>query len=129
MGNIIQFNYCKEFAKYLEIIRENFFEKNKKTIKIFKINEKMLNVEEFKFKFFKEDKYIEQVPLFLLYIFDRIIEIKNNTKNDEKTLNLYNMLLNYNNISKEDEILVENIKNKINSYNWEVIQIIDDLKK
>ena len=126
LGSIIQFNYCKEFAKYLEIIRENFFEKNKKNLKIFKINEKMLNVGEFKFKNFKKEKYIEHVPIFLLYIFDRIIEIKNNSKNDEN--NLYNMLLNYNNISKEDEKLIEKLKSEINLYNWEIIQKIDDLK-
>jgi hypothetical protein len=106
--------------------RENFFEKNKKDITIFKINEKMLNVGEFKFKYFKEDKYIEHVPIFLLYIFDRIIEIKNNSKKDSS--NIFNMLLNYNNISKEEEILVKKIKNEINLYNWEVIQKIDDLK-
>ena len=126
LGSNIQFNYCKEFCKFLEISRENFFEKNKKTVAIFKINEKMLNVGEFKFKYFKEDKYIEHVPIFLLYIFDRIIEIKNNNKKDSS--NIFNMLLNYNNISKEDEILVKKIKNEINLYNWEVIQKIDDLK-
>ena len=52
LGSHIQFNYCKEFAKYMEIISANFFEKNKKDITIFKINEKMLNVGKYKFKYY-----------------------------------------------------------------------------
>ena len=126
LGSNVQFSYCREFAKYMEIIRENFFNKNKKSVTIFKINEKMLNVGEYKFKYFVEDKYIEYVPIFLLYIFDRIIEIKGNNTIDGN--NIYNLILNYNNLSKEEEIKAENIIKEINNYNWGEITKCDNIK-
>lgn len=68
LGSHIQFKYCREFAKYMETNRENFFEKNKKDITIFKISEKMLDVGNYKFVYFGEDNYIKYIPVFLLYI-------------------------------------------------------------
>ena len=79
-----QFAYCQEFEKFLEISRQNFFEKNKKDITIFKINEKMLDVGNYKFFYFNDKNYIEYVPIFLLYIFDKIIKIKTEKKYDAK---------------------------------------------
>ena len=118
--------YFQEFAEYLETLRENFFEKNKKDIQIFKISEKILNVGEFKFKYFNEDKYIKYVPVFLLYIFDRIIQIKNENKFDENKI--INSLLDYNNITKEEEIKIENLIKEINNYNFNEINKCNDLK-
>ena len=63
-----QFAYCQEFEKFLEISRQNFFEKNKKDITIFKINEKMLDVGNYKFYYFNDKNYIEYVPIFTIYI-------------------------------------------------------------
>ena len=126
LGSPIQFNYCKEFAKYLEISRANFYEKNKKDIIIFKINEKMLDIGEYKFKYFSENKYIKYVPIFLLYIFDRIIQIKNENKINET--HVYNSILNYKDISKEEKIKIKKIINEINNYNWEEINKCDNLK-
>lgn len=126
LGMPIQFNYCKEFAEYLKKLRENFFEKNKKDIIIFKICEKILNFGEYKFQYFKENKYIEYVPIFLLYIFDRIIQIKNENKYDENKI--FNSLINYNNITKEEEIIIQNIIKEINNYNFDEIKNYNDLK-
>ena len=119
------FTYIQEFGKYLEISRENFFKKNKKDIIIFKINEKILDVGNYKFCYFNDKKYIDNVPLFLLYIFDRIIQLKNKNKIDDKTMNI---LLSDKVIKKEEENIIERIKKEINKYNWESINKIEDIK-
>lgn len=121
----IQFTFVQEFGKYLEISRENFFKKNKKDITIFKINEKILDVGDYKYCYFNDKKYIDNVPLFLLYIFDRIIQIKNEKKIDNKTLNI---LLSDKTIKKEEENIIEELKKEINKYNWESINKIEDIK-
>ena len=125
LGSHIQFKYCREFAKYMETNRENFFEKNKKDITIFKINEKMLDVGNYKFVYFGEDNYIKYIPVFLLYIFDRIIQIKNKDKLSEK--NIYDNILNEN-AYKEDEEKINNIIGEINKSNWEEVNKCEDLK-
>ena len=80
LGEGLLFDFVQEFGKYLEISRENFFKNNKKDVTIFKINEKILDIGNYKFSYFNDKKYIDNVPLFLLYIFDRIIQIKNKKK-------------------------------------------------
>jgi len=120
----LQFTYCQEFAKYLEISRENFF-KNKKDINIFKINEKILHVGNYKFIYFNDNYYKEYVPIFLLYIFDRIIQIKKEKKIDEKTL--YNSLISKEN-NKADQLKIEELIKEINKYNWDSLNKYEDLK-
>ena len=123
LGSQLQFNYCREFEKYLEISRANFYD-NKKDLTILKINEKFLKVSEYKLKYFGDDNFIEYVPIFLLYIFDRIIQIINNNKIDEDSINnLYNY-----NINKEEEVKAQNIINEINKYNFEEINICENIK-
>ena len=53
LGGGVQYNYCQQFDEYLKILRENFFEKNKKDIEIFKISEKLLDIGNYKFTYFK----------------------------------------------------------------------------
>ena len=125
LGSHIQFNYCREFAKYLEIIKENFFEKNKKDVTIFKINENMLNIGNYKFNYFEENNNSKYVPIFILYIFDRIIQIKNEKNLNEN--NLFNLLLD-NNISKEEDIKIKNLIKEINDYKWEEVYKCEELK-
>ena len=124
LGSNIQFKYCREFAKYMEVNRENFFEKNKKDIMIFKINEKILDVRNYKFIYFGEDNYIKYIQVFLLYVFNRIIQIKNKDKISQKTM--YDILLNEN-VSKEDEEKINNIIEEINKFNWEEVNKCEDL--
>ena len=126
LGSNIQFIYCKEFAEYMKIIRANFYEKNKKDIIIFKINERMLDIGEFKFKYFAENKYIEYVPIFLIHIFERIIQIKNENKFDESKI--YNSILNNQDINEEEKKEIEKIINEINNYNWQIINKCDNLR-
>ena len=123
LGDGCQFNYTQEFEKYLEIIRENFFKKNKKDIKIFKICEKLLDVGNYKFLYFNEKNYIENVPIFLLYIFDRIIQIKLEQKIGDKTIN--NLIIPK---DEKEENNLDGIINEINKYNWEEINKIRDIK-
>ena len=125
LGGEVQFNYCQEFAEYLDITRNNFFEKNRKDITIFKINEKILDIGESKFLHFNDNKYKEYVPLFLLYIFDRIIQIKIDKKLDSKSL--INSLIEKE-INKDDEIYMNNLIKEINMHNWDSINKCQDLK-
>ena len=125
LGGGVQYNYCQQFAEYLKILRENFFEKNKKDIEIFKISEKLLDIGNYKFTYFNDNNYKDYVPIFLLYIFDAIIQIKNEKKLDDKTIN--NLLTNKD-INTEDKIIIDNLKKEINNNNWEQINQCKDLK-
>ena len=125
LGSNSQFNYCKEFSQYLEIIRENFIEKNKKDLTIFKVCEKMLNIGDYKFKYYKEKEYVEFVPLFLLYIFERIIQIKKENNYDESKI--YNSILNYN-VDKKEGKNIKKLIQEINNHNFEEINNCNDLE-
>lgn len=125
LGGDVQFHYCQEFEEYLDITRKNFFEKNRKDITIFKINEKILDIGEFKFLHFNDNKYKEYVPLFLLYIFDRIIQIKIEKKLDSKSL--INSLIDKE-LNKDEEINMNNLIKDINKHNWDSINNCQDLK-
>ena len=120
-----QFIYCQEFEKFLEICRQNFFEKNKKDITIFKINEKILDMGDYKFKYFNDKNYIEYVPIFLLYIFDRINQIKIEKNYDAQTINHF---LTNKEKNKEEELIIENLIKNINNYNFEEINKCTDIK-
>ena len=126
LGEGKQYTYVQEFEKYLEISRENFFEKSKKDITIFKINEKILDVGNYKFNYFSDEKYIDHVPLFLLYIFDRIIQLKNEKKIDNKNMNI---LLSSKDISNDELVNIVDIIKEINKYNWESINKIEEIQK
>ena len=121
-----QYTYVQEFEKYLEISRENFFDKNKKDITIFKINKKILAADNNKFNYFSDEKYIDHVPLFLLYIFDRIIQLKNEKKIDNKNMN---SLLSSKDISNDELVNIEDLIKEINKYNWESINKIEEIQK
>jgi hypothetical protein len=120
-----QYIFCQEFEKYLEVLRENFFHKNKKSVTIFKINEKLLDVGNYKFKYFNDNNYIKYVPIFLLYIFDGIIHIKKEKNIDTKIIG--DLLVNKENNDEEENKIKELIK-QINNYNWEVIYKCGDIK-
>ena len=120
-----QYIFCQEFEKYLELLRENFFQKNKKDVTIFKINEKLLDVGNYQFKYFNDNNYIKYVPIFLLYIFDGIIHIKKEKNIDTKIIG--DFLVNKENTDEEENKIKELIK-QINNYNWEVIYKCEDIK-
>jgi len=119
------FEYVQEFAEYFKNARENFFEKNKKDVAIFKINERILDVGNYKFCYFNDKNYIDNVPIFLLYIFDRIIQIKNEQKIDDKNMNNY---LTLQDIKQQEEKIIEDVIKEINKYNWDIIYATKDIK-
>jgi len=120
-----QYIFCQEFEKYLEILRENFFKKNKKDVKIFKIDENFLDVGNYKFIYFNDNNYIKYVPIFLLYIFDGIIHIKKEKNIDSKIIG--DLLVDKENNNEQGNKINELIK-KINNYNWEAIYKCEDIK-
>ena len=74
---------------------------------------------------FNDNKYKEYVPLFLLYIFDRIIQIKIEKKLDSKSL--INSLIDKE-LNKDEEINMDNLIKDINKHNWDSINNCQDLK-
>ena len=74
---------------------------------------------------FNEKKYREYVPLFLLYIFDRIIQIKIEKNLDSKSL--INSFI-VKEINKDVEINMNNLIKEINKHNWDSINKCQDLK-
>ncbi len=124
LGDGLQYSYVQEFEKFLEVSKENFF-KNKKDITIFKINEKIFDVCNYKFRYFNDKKIIDNVPIFLLFIFDRIVQLKNEQKINEGNMSI---LLLTKKIDNNDEEIIENLIKEINEYNWESINKIEDIK-
>ena len=92
---------------------------------IFKINEKVLDIGNYKFLYFNDKIFIEHIPIFLIYILDRIIQIKTEKNIDEKTLNNYLIDKEKN---KEEELKIEVLKKEINNYNWDEINKCQDIK-
>ena len=116
--NSNQFNYCVNFEKFIRRLKANFCLKEKRSIENFLKYQEDLNVGKYKFINFK---YNKSVPLFLLYIFDSIIDIKNKLNIDE--LSLYTHLNSSINIKENDydyELFNTIIKN-INEYNWDIL--------
>lgn len=120
----VQFEYCKEFYEYLKICRENFETGGKKNVAIFKTNENIFNVGNYKFLYFDDNNFINNVPIFLLYIFDRIIQIKKEKNIDQKIINDY---LIKKEINESQEIIIQNLKSEINNYKLDIINKVEDI--
>ena len=111
-----QFNYCVKFQEFIRRLKGNFFLKETRSIENFLKYQDDLDIDNYKFINFR---YNKSVPLFILYIFDSLIDIKHKTKIDE--LSLYNYL---NSSSKETEIdieLLNTIIKNVNDYNWDIL--------
>ena len=111
-----QFNYCVKFQEYIRRLKGNFCLKETRSIENFLKYQDDLNIGKYNFINFTYNKY---VPIFLLYIFDAIIDIKNKTKIDE--LSLYNYLNGFSNINETDEELMNTIIKNVNEYNWDIL--------
>ena len=111
-----QFNYCVKFQEFIRRLKGNFFLKETRSIENFLKYQDDLDIDNYKFINFR---YNKSVPLFILYTFDSLIDIKHKTKIDE--LSLYNYL---NSSSKETEIdieLLNTIIKNVNDYNWDIL--------
>ena len=111
-----QFNYCVKFQEFIRRLKGNFCLKETRSIENFLKYQDDLNVGKYIFINFQ---YNKSVPLFLLYIFDSIIDIKNKLKIDE--LSLYNYLNGSINANEADEELINLIIKNVNEYNWDIL--------
>ena len=114
--NRSQFNYCVKFQEYIRRLKGNFLLKEKRSIENFLKYQDDLNIGKYKFINFK---YNKSVPLFLIYIFDSLIDIKNKTNIDELTL--YNYLNSSLTKNETDSELMNTIIKNVNDYNWDIL--------
>ena len=114
--NSSQFNYCVNFQEFIRRLKANFYLKEKRSIENFLKYQEDLNIGKYKFISFK---YNKSVPLFLLYIFDSIIDIKNKINIDE--LSLYTYLNSSLELKENDTELFNTIIKNINEYNWDIL--------
>ena len=114
--NSSQFNYCVNFQEFIRRLKANFYLKEKRSIENFLKYQEDLNIGKYKFISFK---YNKSVPLFLLYIFDSIIDIKNKINIDE--LSLYTYLNSSLELKENDTELFNTIIKNINEHNWDIL--------
>ena len=110
-----QLLYCINFQEYIKRLKANFFLKEKRNIETFIKYQNDLNVGKYNFNHFS---YNKSVPLFLIYIFDSIIDIKN--KNNLDDYSLYKCL-NRSYIMQDGDELIDIIEKNINKYNWDIL--------
>ena len=116
-----QLLYCINFQEFIKRLKGNFFLKEKRTIENFLKYQNDLNVGKFNFNHFSYNKF---VPLFLIYIFDSIIDIKK--KNDIDDYSLYKCLNRSLNIQENGNELIDIISKNINKYNWDILYTCEE---
>ena len=116
-----QLLYCFNFQEFIKRLKANFYLKEKRAIENFLKYQNDLNVGKYKFINFM---YNKSVPLFLMYIFDSIIDIKNKNKIDDYSL--YKCLNGSLVISENGNELIRTIAKNINEYNWEILYSCED---
>ena len=115
-----QFNYCVKFQEFIRRLKGNFYLKETRSIENFLKNQEDLNIGKYKFLNFK---YNKSVPIFIQYIFDAIIDIKNKMNLEE--ISLYNYLISSINSKDDSELFTTIIKN-INEYNWDILYLCEE---
>ena len=115
-----QFEYCVNFYKYISRLREMFG--SKKTIETYIKNQNDLNVDNYKFDFFSYKKY---VPLFIQYIFNAILVLKNSNELDLTTI--YKTLNGTSDIIKNLNNYLNPIIESINAGNFNILNTIEDI--
>ena len=116
-----QLLYCINFQEFIRRLKGNFYLKEKRIIENFIKYQNDLNVGEYKFLNFE---YNKSVPLFLIYIFDSIIDIKNKFNLDE--VSLYKCLNCSITSEENNKELLEVMKENINKYNWDILYSCED---
>ena len=114
--NSNQFNFCVKFQEFIRRLKGNFCLKETRSIENFLKYQDDLNIGKYNFTNFK---YNKSVPLFLIYLFDALVDIKNKTNIDELTL--YNYLNNSLNKNETDSELMNTIIKNVNNYNWDIL--------
>ena len=116
-----QLLYCINFQEFVRRLKANFYLKEKRTIETFIKYQNDLDVNKYKLIHFV---YNKSVPLFLLYIFDSIIDIKN--KNDIDVYSLYKCLNGSLTIHENAKELINTLSKNINQYNWNILYSCED---
>ena len=116
-----QLLYCINFQEFIRRLKANFNLKEKRTIENFIKYQNDLNVGKYKFINFD---YNKSVPLFLIYIFDSIIDNKN--KNNIDDCSLYKCLNGSITIHENANELIDTLAKNINDYNWDILYSCED---
>ena len=116
-----QFLYCSNFQEYIKRLKGNFYLKEKRTIENFLKYQNDLNVGNYTFINFT---YNKSIPLFLLYLFDSLIDIK--IKNNLDDFSLYKYLNRSLTMNERGKELSYSIGKNINEYNWDVLYSCED---
>ena len=116
-----QLLYCVNFQEFIRRLKGNFYLKEKRTIENLLKNQNDLNVGKYKFINFI---YNKSVPLFLIYIFDSLIDIKN--KNQIDDFSLYKCLNGSLEVNENGNELITTMAKNINEYNWDILYSCED---
>lgn len=117
-----QREYCTKFQDYLQRMRANFLVNEVRDIDALLYNQKLLDIGNYKFHNLEYNRFI---PLFLLYIFDAIIELKKkkNTNNENENIGKY-----FSNIDAQElDKNVSKIVSDINKYKWDSLYQCEDI--
>ena len=116
-----QLLYCINFQEFIRRLKGNFYLKEKRNIENYIKYQNDLNVGKYNFIYFS---YNKSVPLFLIYIFDSIIDIKK--KNNIDDYSLYKCLNGSLIMHESGHDLINTIENNINEYNWDILYSCED---
>ena len=117
-----QLEFCLNFQEFIKRLRANFNLINKRNIENFLCNQNKLDVGNYYFNYTNYNKY---VPLFLLYVFDAIIDLKKKNNIDEYSL--YKCLGGSVELNENIEKYLKTVSKEINNYKWEILYINEDL--
>ena len=117
-----QLEFCINFQEFVKRLRANFNLKNKRTIETFLSNQNKLDLGNYCFNYTNYNKYI---PLFLLYAFDAIIDLKKKNNIDEYSL--YKCLSGSVALNENIEKYLKTVSKEINNYKWEILYLNEDL--
>ena len=116
-----QLLYCTNFQEFIRRLKGNFYLKEKRSIENFIKYQNDLNIGKYNFNNFI---YNKSVPLFLIYIFDAIIDIKQ--KNNIDDYSLYRCLNGSVEMDEHGNELINAITSNINKYNWDILYTCED---
>ncbi len=116
-----QLAYCINFQEFIRRLKGNFYLKEKRTIENFIKYQNDLNTGKYIFRNFV---YNKSVPLFLIYLFDAIIDIKQ--KNNIDDYSLYKCLNGSIKMDENGNELINTITSSINKYNWDILYTCED---
>ena len=117
-----QFAFVTCFQEYIKRLRGNFNLKERRNIENFLKNQNDLDVGNYNFIY---TVYNKSVPVFILYILDAIIDLKNKNNIDE--FSLYKCLNGSIVLNENLQKYLYTFSRRINNYNWDILYMSEDL--